>query len=301
MDRKLGRARFAAALVALTAGCFPSYVFPGDVDGGGSDGAPPVDASLVDRETPGDSAAADGDDATGTNDAAPETGTDAARPVSLQDCVLLLHMDEAAWGSPGAVKDTSGSGNHGSATGSAVTTSAGKFGGAALLDGAGWVTVPDSASLRATTNALTVTAWIFPTGLTDGTASPGIVSKRKAFGQNVAYTLFLWTNNEAWVDIQATRYSSDFVFSNGQWTHVAVVFEGAATDLARRTRIYVNGVLNKTSTADPSLAPNTEDLLIGNLPGGGNMFVGRIDEVAVWNRVLSDAELAALGTATRPL
>jgi hypothetical protein len=41
--------------------------------------------------------------------------------------------------------------------------------------------------------------------------------------------------------------------------------------------------------------------MVGNLPNGGDVFRGRIDEVAVWSRALSPLEILALATASGPL
>ncbi len=50
--------------------------------------------------------------------------------------VLNLHMEEASWaGVAGEVKDTSGSGNDGTAVGTATTTPDGKIGRGGLFDG----------------------------------------------------------------------------------------------------------------------------------------------------------------------
>jgi hypothetical protein len=49
------------------------------------------------------------------------------------------------------------------------------------------------------------------------------------------------------------------------------------------------------------VAPHPSDVTIGNLVGGGDPFIGRIDEPTIWNRALSGAEIAALDAATQPL
>jgi Concanavalin A-like lectin/glucanases superfamily len=301
LGRRAGAALGAVA-IAL-AGCFPTFVFPGDTDGGAADasGDAGTDAgrdATVDDGAPQDDAGYDAPLDTGRD--ARVDGGDAGPVVSLQNCVLLLHMDEPSWPDAGAVRDTSGAGNHGSPVGTATTTTQGKFGGAGTFDGSGWVGVPDSVSLHATT-AVTYAAWVYPTGLTDGTPSPGVISKRHGFGDMVAFTLFLWTSNQAWVDLQATRFNSNAVFVNNAWAHIAVVYDGLASDTAQRGRLYVNGTLDKTSSADPVLSSNVEDVLVGNLPGGGNTFIGRIDEVVIWTRALSAAEISALAQATGPL
>jgi hypothetical protein len=207
-------------------------------------------------------------------------------------------MEEATWNGKGSVIDASGQGNNGTPSGTAATTASGKFGRAASFDGSGWIDVPDSASLHVT-NKLTYSAWIRPTGL-DGNRSPGVIAKRQAPGTNVAFTLFLWSNDEAWVDVQGTRFNSNAVFTNGTWYHLAVVYDG---DLAvgERVQLYVNGARDSVADTDPTLATNTQDVLIGNLPNGGDMFIGQIDEVAIWARALSGDEVAALYHASGPL
>jgi hypothetical protein len=238
-------------------------------------------------------------------------GAPADGGVSLADCVLLLHMDEPSWsGAAGEVKDSSGKGNNGTAQGTANTAAGGKFGRAASLDGNGWVDVPNSTSLQPTT-AVTYAAWIKPSGLTEppdpsqNALSPGIIAKRQSFGEEVAFTLFLWSGNTAFVDIQGTteglyRFNSTTVFTNGTWYHLAVVYDGTIPSVI----LYVDGQPELPApgmTLDTSIAESTADLLVGNLPGGGTTYAGLIDEVVVWNRALSAGEILSLYNATTEL
>lgn len=231
-----------------------------------------------------------GDASSDADDGASDGG-----PVSLAGCALLLRFDEASWAGAGAVKDSSGQGNHGTAMGSAAPTSAGKIGGALALDGNGYVQVPSSASLQATTG-LTYAAWVQPTALNGGANgfSPGVLSKRLAFGSNVAFTLFFWDQNHAYADLQNVRIPTNAVFSNGTWYHLAVVYDAEDPDPNMRARVYVDGALDVTHTADAVLAANSEDLRVGDLPNGGNMFQGKIDEVVIWTRALSAGEVKSL-------
>lgn len=207
---------------------------------------------------------------------------------------LLLHMDESDWSGAGAVLDASGNGNHGTVFGSATPDPAGKIGGAGLFDSGGWVIVPDSVSLHPSTE-LTCAIWVYPTGLTGMSPfpAPGIVSKREGYMVNVAFTLFLWDNSNAYVDIEADRMHTVASFSNGQWYHLALVYNGNEP-AGLRTRLYVNGVLDSVHAAVGSLSPNTQDIQVGNLPGGGEAFIGKLDELAIWTRALTDAEIQAV-------
>jgi hypothetical protein len=227
--------------------------------------------------------------------------------------VLLLLMDEASWSGPGAVKDSSGNHNDGTAHGSATTTAAGKLLGAGLFDGNGYVSVKSSPSLQGPTSALTYAAWIYPTGLgppggPDGGGEvpfPGIVAKRQDYGVDVAFTMFLWTGNQLWADLEDSRFSSNATFSNGQWYHVAVVYDGSLPSGARAS-IYVNGAFDSVHDAPAgSLGMHMADLTVGDLTltsfDPNERFQGRIDEVAVWTRALSAAEIQALYQANTEL
>jgi hypothetical protein len=233
-------------------------------------------------------------------------GSSGSSPVSLEDCVLLMHMDEATWSGTGAVIDSSGQGNSGTVVGTMQTVAGGKFGRAAQFGGAGYIAIPDSPSLNPTT-ALTFVAWISPTGFTSDGLYPGILGKRQAFAADSAFAMFLWTGNALFADIENYRSNSIGTIINNQgWTHVAVVYDGTLADSTKRVSIYINGAFDSSSDAGTSMSPHAEELDVGYLTQGSYVdpnayFVGLIDEVAIWNRALSAAEIAALHSATAPL
>ena len=78
----------------------------------------------------------------------------------------------------------------------------------------------------------------------------------------------------------------------GEWMHVAVTFDG--TD----TTMYVRGKPVGTST-EFSFGPATSaQLNLGSADNGENPFNGVIDEVYLYSRALSAAEIAYLADAT---
>jgi chitodextrinase len=78
----------------------------------------------------------------------------------------------------------------------------------------------------------------------------------------------------------------------GEWTHVVLVHDGAQ-DL-----IYFNGVKIAEKDVVGDLNETTKDLGIGyNAVDGGNGFIGSLDEVQLYNKALTDAEILALFTA----
>jgi hypothetical protein len=202
-------------------------------------------------------------------------------------------MDESAWSGAASVLDSSGQANNGSPTGNASITADGKFSHGGLFDGVSSVLVNDSPTLRPTT-ALSVAAWIYPTAI-DGQQAYGVIAKRIAYGDNSTFTLFLFTDKKLFVDIDGEndRFSSNTVFAANTWYHVAVIFDGTLPQ-AQRVRIYVNGTLDITaSETSSSIGQYTAPLQVGTLPGSTGYY-GTIDEVGVWNRALSDGEIAQL-------
>ena len=233
------------------------------------------------------------------------TPTPAAPAVSTAGLVLLFHMDEAAWnGAQDQVLDASGGRHHGTPTGGATTTAAGKFGRGGLFNGGGsCVDVGDTAALRPTTQ-LSVSAWVMPTGL--GRQQPlGIVAKRVDFLVRSAYALFLDTDDRLTVDVDTedNRFKAGAALTNGRWTHVAMVYD-AALPAASRVTLYVDGAaVGSGAESSASIADVPSPLVVGCLPltVPAQGFVGTMDEVAIWHRTLSAAEIGSLARATAPI
>ncbi len=229
---------------------------------------------------------------TDTEDSGPPP--DAGVTTIYTDLVLLLKMNEESFAEEHRVWDSSGFGNHGSPEGTVTATPDGRFGGGAAFDGAGWISVPDAPSLKAT-RELTLAAWVNLSQRAPDEA-PGIIARRRSFGAESSYTLFLWEGNRAYVDVtlEDDRFGSNHVFDLNTWHHVVVVFDGHLPE-SERVAVYVDGTLDtvagETST---SLASTSTAIEIGRLVNGGQPWVGTIDEVAIWRRALSAEEATSL-------
>jgi hypothetical protein len=219
--------------------------------------------------------------------------------VSADGLVLLMHMDEAAWGgAANEVGDASGLAHHGTAVAGA-TTAVGRFGRAGSFPGgAGCVTVPDRADLRPD-DALTISLWMNPNAV--GQTDLGVIAKRISFLQDSAYALYVDPRGALGIDVDTedTRFFTGAgLIANGRWTHTAIVYDGATTTA------YVNGqpAAANAETAR-SLTPFRSPLWIGCLPLGAPAqgFSGLLDEVAIWHRALSAGEVTALANATGPI
>ena len=71
------------------------------------------------------------------------------------------------------------------------------------------------------------------------------------------------------------------------WTHLAVTF-GAGT-----LRLYVNGVQVGTQAVSGTLRTSADALTIGGNGVWSEWFAGLIDEVRIYNRALTQAEIQA--------
>ena len=182
--------------------------------------------------------------------------------------------------------DSSGYSNNGTIT-NATWSTAGHSNQALVFNGSSSrVTVADSTSLHLTTG-MTLEAWLYPTAAaTDWTAA---VLKERSGG--LAYALYA-TDGAAkppagYIDKGGTDYNAagTSVLSLNTWTHLATTYDGAAL------KLYVNGAMVKSRALTGTIIASTGPLDIGSDAVWGEYFAGLIDDVRVYNRALSQAEI----------
>ena len=98
------------------------------------------------------------------------------------------------------------------------------------------------------------------------------------------------TNGTAYAQTQKGGRNEDWV---GQWVHVAFTWSHSGDGLSR---LYVNGeeidsYANQDALMDPLIIPNDLPWTIGAMVASNRFFAGVIDEVRVYNKRLSDAEV----------
>ena len=179
-----------------------------------------------------------------------------------------------------------------------TSVTGGKIGKALSFDGVNdWVTVTDvTASPLDLSTGMTLEAWVNPATLTDSRTI--MVKERTATG--VSYMLYANDDvaNVAPKGIIRTGGINQEVLAPAlalnTWTHVATTYDGATQ------RIYINGVLRGQRAQTGLIAVANGPLRIGgNLVFGGEFFHGLIDEVRVYNRALSGAEI--ITDMTKPI
>jgi len=89
-------------------------------------------------------------------------------------------------------------------------------------------------------------------------------------------------------------FNTGIYLDNGQWYHVGVVVDGVGKLM--RARVYkesTGDIYTFSAELDNELWVGDPDLVIGSIDGGGssNYFDGILDEVVVFNDLLSDIEI----------
>jgi hypothetical protein len=182
--------------------------------------------------------------------------------------------------------DASGGGNTGMLSGPSWTTS-GRFGSALQFDGVNdLVTIADAASLDLSTG-MTVEAWVNPDVLSGWRT---VVLKEAPSG--LAYALYANDNLPRWAGYINTggpdlSAKSSSALPLNVWSHVAVTYEGTTI------RLYQNGTQVGTQAATGRIIATSGVLRIGGNTVWPEWFAGRIDEVRIYNRALTPAEIAA--------
>jgi hypothetical protein len=212
--------------------------------------------------------------------------------------VLTLSFNEA---SGTTAVDGSGNNNNGTISGATRVTGQTGFGGALQFNGSSSiVNIAHSASL-ALTNGMTLEAWVNPSANAGTSVNDGwrtvIMKERSTTG--LAYGLYSndGDSNPSRPAGYIRNNGTDVEAANGPavpigvWTHLAVTYDGTTL------RLYVNGVLRNSVSAPGGINASTAPLRIGgntvfSVPGT-EYFAGLIDEVRIYNRALSAAEITA--------
>lgn len=195
----------------------------------------------------------------------------------------------AAYGFNGAagstVGDSSGLANTGTISG-ATRTAAGRVGGALTFDGVNdSVTIPDATSLDLT-GSFTLSAWLRPSTVSGWRT----VILKEGGPTGLAYGLHGSTNSNrpggyASIGGADRELNATAPLVANAWRHLALTYDGATM------RIYIDGALVGTRSQTGTVTTTTGTLRIGGNSVWGEWFAGQIDEVRVYNRALTAAEI----------
>ncbi|WP_214323080.1 LamG-like jellyroll fold domain-containing protein [Nonomuraea sediminis] len=194
--------------------------------------------------------------------------------------------------------DFSGNNNTGTALDTTWTT--GKYGSALSFNGSSsWVTIQHAASLRLT-NALTLSAWVRP-ATADALWRAVLMKERSTGGGYGLYASSEYNAPAGWLETnqQGGGLTGDDPLPANQWSHLATTYDGSTL------RLYINGALAAQAPIAGDVLDDGGPLRIGGNSVWGEYFSGLIDEVRIYNRAQTAAEIQTdmntpIGTAAAP-
>jgi hypothetical protein len=229
--------------------------------------------------------------ATNTPQTIPVTLTLTAPPPPSAGLVAAYGFEETTGNT---VQDASGTGNTGTVAGATRVTT-GRNGRALSFNGSGDnVLIPDAPSLRLASQ-MTLEAWVYPATL--GSQWRTVMLKEQTGG--AAYGLYANTNGKrpeavAWVPAELESRGTASLATNA-WTHLAATYDGTTL------RFFINGAQVSTKAGAGRLVAATGPLRLGGNSVWGEWFSGRLDDVRVYDRVLSASQIATdMSTAVTP-
>jgi hypothetical protein len=184
--------------------------------------------------------------------------------------------------------------NDGTIVGSTWTT--GQVGGALQFESNGYnhVTVPNHETLNP--SHITVEAWVYPTsyGYYRTMVTKRYYNEPGWYAPYSAYQLDPLSYNTLrpgfYVAIlgihRINTTPADVTIDLGYWYHLVGTYDGD------KTRIYLNGeFIEEKDVPNDGIDLSSGPLYIGGVPNSNNMFFGKIDEVAIYNRALTPEEI----------
>lgn len=208
------------------------------------------------------------------------------------------------WAGDGDFRDSSGSGNNAIPAGgmSAPTFSVGEVGqiftlNGGLLNNLQYASIPDSAAIRP--QSVTVEGWGKLTSV-DST-SPTFFGKALGNGNFNSYIVWYQNgtlhgavcNNSGCLQLNAPSFSLNV------WHHIALTYNDPGGAATKTLVLYVDGVAVGSGTGG-AIAYDTHEALIGGDYDFGSIkfgWTGGIDEVTLYNRALSAAEVQSISNA----
>ena len=214
------------------------------------------------------------------------------------------------WPFNGNANDESGNGNNGTVNGATLTIDRNGLANKAYgFDGSDWIEVMNSTSIQPST-AFSISAWVFVESSQPslGGNYTRIINKNHSEAQNFAtYQLITGLNTgygKAGVCIRTGSGISGGAAGIYTWTGATNNVIGqyqliVGTYNGSELKIYQNGTLSSSVNHTGNLFYDSGNLWFGrgksgSAPGTDMFFNGKIDDVGMWNRALTQTEITDL-------
>ena len=199
----------------------------------------------------------------------------------------------------GNANDESGNGYNGTVTG-AVSISSGKFDMAYSFDGSGDYIDYGNINNFDRTDSFTISSWV----KRGATGIPHTIVSKRNDSAGTGYAFYIDSANKLDIIFGKTnvsdsiRLNSTLTFTDSNWHHFVITYDGSSS--AAGVKLYADGELLATNTDWDTLTSsmsNSYNFRIGDVSdsgGCGCSMNGTIDEVRIYNRVLSASEISTL-------
>jgi hypothetical protein len=227
-------------------------------------------------------------DASTSTDAGSDAGNDGGAEGGVPGCLTPPSGIIGWWTGDDTPNDRTGL--HATTAIGAVTYAPGKVGKALAFTAGIYLETPHAADLVRDT-AYTIEAWV------KVTSTGGRILDHITANVPNGYLLDTYPNNVRAFAGNAFITSATAVPLD-TWIHEAAVFDGTA--VAPKLTVYFNGVADGNVAATSPSVSNTNTLRVGADSNGSNSLNGLADEVTLYDRALSAAEIKAIfdaGTA----
>ncbi|MEW6356679.1 MAG: LamG-like jellyroll fold domain-containing protein [Planctomycetota bacterium] len=188
--------------------------------------------------------------------------------------------------------DSSGNGLTGDLGGVARAT--GDFGRALYLDGSGaGIELEDNPLIRLGTSDFTIECWVCPTMLDIDSAHKRRRLLYKGLWPNTWWNVDILCDGKVRMEMtdagkQTGTTDSDGSITPKEWTYLAIVVDRGK----RVTKYYFNGKLDSAKALPPAFAGNLDIAGASLATGGWQPFIGLLDELKIYKRVLTDSEIS---------
>jgi hypothetical protein len=137
---------------------------------------------------------------------------------------------------------------------------------------------------------MTITAWIRPTDFVGSNGIVGKTSKGTASPYDLSTTPGTGTLRFSVGDGGSSQeIESSGALVTGEWQHVVAVRSGSTG------RLYINGEPKGSGSLSISAVDDGGTLRIGSRDDEGTHMKGDLDDVRIYNRVLSETEISRIG------
>ena len=210
------------------------------------------------------------------------------------------------WPFCGNANDQSGNGNNGTVSGAILTTD--RFGNnnsAFNFDGStSFIQINDNPLLDLT-NDFTISSWFNSNSYPTSVSTYQMILAKHRYNINNAgsYIYGLWSNvnSNGFINFQATpvfnptTYPSNSNYTIGNWYNYVISYSKSSNTL----KYYLNGVLIDSKNISFTIQDTNYNLIIGaslNTSDDSKVmyFNGKIDDVGIWNRTLTQQEITQL-------